>query len=468
MKKAFIITVSILSLVIVGLIVALSLTTTNLTSTSASLESLYQRNFYDLVANVNNMEVEVSKLMVSNDSTSQQKILSNLKQQSSNAEGSLSYLPVSSDVLLETTQFMNKLNGYCSSLITYKDGKIDDEDYITLSQIMKSIASIKQELNSVMDKIMAGYRISDNLGGQGVEDDDFSTNFSTISSDTIAYPSLIYDGPFSDSVINKTIKGLVGENISQEEATTKLKEIYGDNIEILSQKETNGRFETYDYQLKNDNKTYFVQITKKGGFLLTISANVEESAQTDEQSTTGQNSGKKSSTTVDESIKISQIDAKTSSNDKAISLATTFAKNIGLNDMECVWSASSNKTAYINLAPVVEDIIMYPDLIKVKVDLSDDTIVGWEASSYAYNHVEREDLVATLSKTDAKSKVSSNLIVDDQKLCVIPLDFVGETLAYEFSGNYEGYKYYLYIDAYTGDQVRVLRVIQTSEGELVL
>ncbi len=468
MKKAFVITVSILSLVIVGLIVALSLTTTNLTSTSASLESLYQRNFYDLVANVNNMEVEVSKLMVSNDSTSQQKILSNLKQQSSDAEGSLSYLPVSSDVLLETTQFMNKLNGYCTSLITYKQGQIEDEDYVTLSQIMKSIASIKQELNNVMDKIMTGYRISDNLGGDGVKSDDFSANFSTISSDTIAYPSLIYDGPFSDSVINKTIKGLVGEEIDGEEAMKKVKEIYGEEAQVTFQNETKGRFETFDYQVESQNKTYFVQITKKGGFLLTISANVDEIEQSNEQASTGNDSGDKSSTNVEESIKTSEIDAKTTSNNTAIDLATTFAKDRGLADMECVWSASSNKTAYVNLAPVVDDIIMYPDLIKVKIDLTDNSIVGWEASSYAYNHVEREDLVATLSKTDAKSKVSSNLVIDSQKLCVIPLDFVGETLAYEFSGNYEGYKYYLYIDAYTGDQVRVLRVIQTSEGELVL
>ncbi len=468
MKKAFIITVSILSVVIVGLIVALSLTTTNLTSTSASLESIYQRNFYDLVANVNNMEVEVSKLMVSNDSTSQQKILSNLKQQSSDAEGTLSYLPVSSDVLMETTQFMNKLNGYCSSLITYKQGKIEDEDYVALSQVMKSIASIKQELNSVMEKIMMGYRISDNLGGQGVENDNFSANFSSFSNDTIAYPSLIYDGPFSDSLNNKSIKGLVGENISQEQATLKVQEIYGNNAEISFKNETKGRFETYDYQVKLNDKTYFVQITKKGGFLLTVSANVTEPSQSNEQAQSGTDSGSKPSTDVDESIKISQIDAKTSANDRAIDLATKFAKERGLKDMECVWSASSNKTAYVNLAPVIDDIIMYPDLIKVKVDLTDETIVGWEASSYAYNHVEREDLVATLSSTDAKKKVSSNLTIDDQKLCVIPLDFVGETLAYEFSGDYEGYKYYLYIDAYTGDQVRVLRVIQTNEGELVL
>ena len=64
--------------------------------------------------------------------------------------------------------------------------------------------------------------------------------------------------------------------------------------------------------------------------------------------------------------------------------------------------------------------------------------------------------------------MSKNLTIDSQKLCVIPLDYVGETLAYEFAGKYDNFNYYLYIDAYTGSQVRVLRVIQTEQGELVL
>ena len=118
MKKAFIITVSILSCIVLVLGLTLFSTKSTLTSTSANLENVYQRSFYDLVNNVNNMEVEVSKLLVSNDSTSQQKILSNIKQQTGEAESSLSLLPVISNVVYESSMFMNKLNGYCSSLIT--------------------------------------------------------------------------------------------------------------------------------------------------------------------------------------------------------------------------------------------------------------------------------------------------------------------------------------------------------------
>ena len=112
MKKAFIITVSILSFAIVLMGAYIWQTSTALTATSTSLENLYQRSFYELVNNVNNMEVEVSKLMVSSDSTSQQKILTNLTKQTSDAESSLSLLPLNPQVLTKTSDFMNQLNGY--------------------------------------------------------------------------------------------------------------------------------------------------------------------------------------------------------------------------------------------------------------------------------------------------------------------------------------------------------------------
>ena len=170
----------------------------------------------------------------------------------------------------------------------------------------------------------------------------------------------------------------------------------------------------------------------------------------------------------DDGVEIDQPEAQSEQSKNAQSVAEAFAKKLGLENMQCVWSASSQEVCYVNLAPVVDDIIMYPDLIKVKIDLNKDIIVGWEATSYAYNHTEREDLIATLTQAEAKKLVSPNLKVDEVRLCVIPLDYVGETLAYEFAGTHNNFNYYLYIDAYTGNQVRVLRVIQTDQGELVM
>ena len=450
MKKAFIITTAILSCLILILGVFLFNTSRNLTATSASLESLYQRSFFDLVDNVNNMEVDVSKLMVSNDSTSQQKILASIKQKTSDAENDLSLLPINSNLLDSTTKFMNQLNGYCTSLISYKDGKIEKEDYNIISNVYSSIASIKKELNDVMEKIMSGYRILDNIGSEDVIGD-FSTILSNLTNDTIDYPSLIYDGPFSETTLKKTIKGLKNEEITKDEAESLVLKIFEKdvtNINFIG--ETNGNFETYDYGVNTENgKNYFLQITKQGGFLLNMNSN-----------SLSENSEEKENISLD-----SSEDFKGSLPSE---IATSFAKKLGLENMQSVWSASSDKICYINLAPVEDDIIFYPDLIKVKIDLTSNEIMGWEASSYAYNHCEREDLIPQLSKEDARKLVSDNLDVESEKLCVIPLDYIGETLAYEFAGKYNGFNYYLYIDAYNGNQVRVLRIIQTDDGNLVM
>jgi len=485
MKKAFIITVSILSCVILVLSLFLYSTNVSLNSTNMNLENLYQRSFYDLVNNVNNMEVEVSKLMVSNDSTSQQKSLSKLKQQSSDAENSLSLLPINENILEKTTRFMNQFNGYCTSLITYKDGKIENEDYETLGNIYNSISNIKTELNKIMEKIMKGYRISDNINSNDVNSD-FSLNFSSLSNDTIEYPSLIYDGPFSDSTLKKSIKGLKSTEISENDAENLITKIFDNKITNLNfLGETNSNFVTFDFGVNTeDGKNYFIQITKQGGFLLTISSNVLNDnlgSVTTEVVKDDNSSGEieiAEETNVDESsinkteestiVKVESINNLTSEIEKAIDTAENFAKKLGLNDMKCVWSAASEEISYINLAPVIDDIIMYPDLIKVKVDLKNNSLVGWEATSYAYNHTERDDLIPQLSEEEARKLVSSNLDINSQKLCVIPLDYVGETLAYEFAGKYNDFNYYLYIDAYNGSQVRILKVVQTDEGELVL
>jgi len=458
MKKAFIITVSILSCVVLVLGIYLLTTTSSLTATSASLENLYQRSFYELVNNVNNMEVEMSKLIVSNDSTSQQKILTTLKQQTSDAESSLSLLPLNAEVLAQTSDFMNQLNGYCTSLISYKDGTIEGEDYETLSQVHTSLASIKDELNSIMEKVMQGYLISQNISGE--DGGDFTIKFSNFVNDTIEYPSLIYDGPFSASTTSKTVKGLSGDDIDEAGAELKVESIFGDKITNLKFiGNTSGTFETYDFGVNTADKNYYVQITKKGGFLLNISANITETADTEEE---------EGESTSGETVSSESMNSTDVVTNNAVLIAKTFANNRGLENMECVWSASSDNICYVNLAPVVDDIVMYPDLVKVKVELSSDEIVGYEASSYAINHTEREDLIAQITESEAKALVSTSLVVDSTKLCVIPLDYVGETLAYEFAGEFDNFKYFLYIDAYTGSQVRVLRVIQTDEGELMI
>ena len=54
------------------------------------------------------------------------------------------------------------------------------------------------------------------------------------------------------------------------------------------------------------------------------------------------------------------------------------------------------------------------------------------------------------------------------KLAIIPNDYVGETLTYEFMCINEGATYYVYVNAKTGEQVNILKIIETDDGNLLM
>ena len=143
MKKAFIITVTFLSIAVFVLTAMLISSNNALTSANMSLENLYQRSFYELVNNVNDIEVDMSKLMVSNNATSQKKILTSLKQQTTEAQNNLSLLPVDSKTITTTTKFINELNGYCSSLLKYDGEKISNDENENIKTIYDAVAQMR-------------------------------------------------------------------------------------------------------------------------------------------------------------------------------------------------------------------------------------------------------------------------------------------------------------------------------------
>ena len=101
------------------------------------------------------------------------------------------------------------------------------------------------------------------------------------------------------------------------------------------------------------------------------------------------------------------------------------------------------------------------------MDLSLGIIVGWEASNYATNHVDRV-FTSSLGILDAQENINDIMTIVERNLCIIPDKFVGELSAYEFICTWEDYTYYIYIDSNTGEEINLLRVIETSNGNLLL
>jgi germination protein YpeB len=91
-----------------------------------------------------------------------------------------------------------------------------------------------------------------------------------------------------------------------------------------------------------------------------------------------------------------------------------------------------------------------------------------EASSYYLNHTQRSIGTPTISRSTAKSKLSLDLNVKTCRLSLVPVGNSSEKLCYEFSGELDGATYYVYIDATTGRQVQMFKVIESSKGMLLM
>lgn len=411
---------------------------TSSTNTLNTVNGMYERSFYELVDNVNNMEVNLSKLRVADGYTMQQKLLTTIIEDSISAQNNLSTLPISDNSLVNTTKFVNQVNGYCTSLINYNSTRLSTNNFDDLDSIYDSIATIKYELNNMIRNINNGYRIVDNLKSK---DQNLSAGLSQITNDSIEFPTLIYDGPFSDSLLNKEPKALGETTCSAEEAKQYLDDKFSQLglKDIMYSRECNGKIPTYDFNVTlNNGVKYYAQVTKQGKMLISLSSVATSgSGDFDEE----------------------QCKQK----------AEDFVKSMGLDNMSVVWQASSNGIAYLNLTTIKNNIIIYPEMIKVKINLSTGDVIGYDATTYVYNHdVNRSIGSVAVGVTEAREVVGSKINITSNRLCVIPQDYGEDRLAYEFSGDYSGHTYYVYVDAMTGDIINIMRIIQTDEGELIL
>jgi hypothetical protein len=84
------------------------------------------------------------------------------------------------------------------------------------------------------------------------------------------------------------------------------------------------------------------------------------------------------------------------------------------------------------------------------------------------NHTQRNIAKPSLTEQQASKNVFDELGIITCRLALVPIGNTQEKLCYEFSGEYQGSTYYVYIDANSGKQVEMFKVISSTEGELLM
>ncbi len=402
----------------------------------SALESGYRRAFYDMCDSANNLEINLSKLMVATAKRESLALVNDTTAQAELAENSLSALPIDYGEVIKTSKYLNQVSDWSRSYASAIVGGADCEQFANQAEQLYIVArSLNGNLKELASKT-EGKCISDCVGENRLLTLDFAGAMSEIEHNGIEYPELIYDGPFSDAKTH-CWKGIDGkEEVDEGAALNKVKEVLGvENAEIVGV--TDGKAKIYEIRGTLGGETVSAAVTVKGGILT-------------------------------EYNRYKKVMGVTLSDIQAREIALGKITQLGYENMRAVWYNAERGIAYINLVPVISDVVIYTDLVKVKLALDDGSLLGIEASGYCAGHA-TTTLTPTIDEDTARSLVSAKIAVEKVTLAVIPdEDAEKDYLCYEFFGNYKGLDYFVYIDAYDGTQRDVLRVIDDSQGEMIM
>lgn len=429
----------ILTLTSAGLALALAKEQNSTMQVETELNNVYQKNLYDLVEGVNNAEIKLSKAISSNEKDYQKKMLAEVVKNAQMTESAISSLPITQNSLADSVKFINQLGGYSTTVMESlaSEPRLSEEEKNNLTKLHTSLVALKERLGQYMQKMQKG-EVSITSENLKLQDDNntFTVNLSMVKEVSVEYPTMIYDGPFSDSENDYIVKGLKGNEVDKSTAYNSVVKCFKNISSLEYAGEINSNFETFNFDLKTtDGHNLFVQVSKIGGHILTVSGYHEEGSLKNEIST---EDGEK--------------------------IAIDFAKANGIKSVEVVWSDVIEDEAYYNIAPVQNGIILYPDLVKVKIDLASGTVIGYDATSYFINHIDRNLTGDFMSSAKAKENLPKGFKSQNGRLVVAPLDYGREVICYEFESERDGETFFFYINAVSGKLENILKVISTTDG----
>ncbi len=408
-------------------------------------ENAYNMAFYEVVDYVQNVEVFLAKSLITNSPASSAESLTNVWREANLAMGYLSQLPISSHELENTSKFLNQVSEYSYSLYrkNLKDEELTDDDMKNLKELHEYSVELENVLNQLSADINDGRISWGELSEEGTVA--FAQQVSNISQDSFGnleeifheYSGLIYDGAFSEHITKAEKVGLTGENIDEETAKNKAKELFSVNVkEIESYGKSEGDITSYNFGLTfDDDSTATVSISEKGGHVIYMDKNRD---------------------VLSEVLSQKEADSK----------AKEYLEKLGFENMKETYYLKQSGIVTINYAYVQDDVIMYPDLIKVKVALDDGEILGIETTGYLNSHTERDLEEPKVTVEEAKESLNKDLDIESEELAIIPTEWKTEVLCWEFEGNVEGLDFIVYVNAETGKEEDILIIANTPNGTL--
>ena len=397
----------------------------------------YERAFYETASLMNNIEINLEKAQVAGSDAHRLALLTQISRDAASAQNSLAALPGSLEAIAESLKFVNQTGDVAAVLTGRLSGGVplSEEDLELLARLHGSCVGVNNLIDRVIERIESGQNpLAEARDGLPV----LSAEHVQLESVEIDYPILLYDGPFSDGREEASMPLLEGETISPEQALEAARSFVG--ADRVSGAWITGEGSVpapcYEISLYTEDGLLSLALTKRGGHVVYMM--------------------------VDGAAKQTAF-----SQGALIDMAASFLKSRGYPPVSVSYWSVFNNYLTVNFAVVQDGVVLYPDLIKVQMSMESGLPVGLEAVNYLSNHTERRLSAPTLDQAEARARLNPALTVARGRLCVIPQDD-DEALCWEFSVEADGVRYLVYIDALSGEELNIYRVVEDENGQLVI
>ncbi|MBQ8885053.1 MAG: germination protein YpeB [Clostridia bacterium] len=410
----------------------------DMTEMNATMGAGNRANLYELVGVVDAVDNDLNKLRVSSDPNNQSVILTDLLVQSRLAESNLEKFPIDMEADVNLTSFINRTSGAAQAMLAkLRAGeRLSERDISLLEKLYETNHKVRAELNelsaSMTEKDMMKF-MKEKKGNTVFEHFHNMENLTVESDFGAEGPNHTPPEPRGGEESEK--KEMITSDQAEEICLGYFKDYQIRKIEYAGET-TSGAIDSYNFFLTDDkDRTLFAEISRKDGAL--IEFDFYEYC-------------------TDKNFDVERCKA----------IAEDYLASLGYENMTAVWVNESGAEVMFNFLYEQDGAVFYADSVKVKVCETKGKVVGFDAVSYLKHHRERQGLRADLTIGEAMEKLNGKLTVETVRLAVIP-DHSGERVTYEFLCTYGEDMYFIYIDANTGAEARILGMVDSAQGRML-
>ena len=402
------------------------------------VENAYQKSFTELVDYIGNIDVILNKALVTNDVRKLAELSEQLWTETALAKSVLGQLPVSSTQLDNTSNFITQVSDYMRTVTTklINGGKLTEEDNKQISQLADYSDSLNKSLKSMENDFINGDMSLSEKKAKSVlaeRQSNINDGLSEVEKSFEDYPTLIYDGPFAEHILNKEPQTAKEPEVTKEQANKIADGFAGMPLKYTVEAKAN----IPSFVFCSEDNQVCVEVSKNGGHIVMMTDSVA-------------------------------VKNPTMSPDEASKYAREFLQKHNYPDMKQTGYTTDGNIASFAFAYTEGEYVIYSDLIKIKVSLHDGRICGFESNGYLCNHTKRTPPSPVIPKEQMLANINKSITVQKVNLACIPKDNGTEAWCYEVKALCKNKTFLIYVNTQTGNEEEIMMLVEDGSGNLTI